>query len=228
MDEGYDNDVTATRTAAAPTADGPAEDPSGSGAALRRRRGPALEAAILESAWAELSEAGYAGFSVEAVAARARTGKASIYRRWPTKQALVLDALCTQLPQPADCGISIDWPDSVTTREALMQVARVITEVMRSPAGDAMRAVKCEAVVDPELARQIDIQFQTPRREVLMQLLRRGVERGEVRPEAACRTVADVIPAVLTYRIVIQREPLGEDDLTAIITQIFLPLVEAR
>ena len=85
---------------------------------------------------------------------------------------------------------------------------------MRSPAGDAMRAIKCEAVADPELARQIDDPFQTPRREALIALLRRGVERGEVRPEAACRTVADVLPAVLTYRIVIQREPLSEDDVT--------------
>ncbi len=220
MDEGYDNDMTATRTCAGQ----PSTPPSGQ----QRRRGPALEGAILESAWAELSNAGYASFSVEAVAARARTGKASIYRRWPTKQALVLDALCTQLPQPADCGISLDWPDTVTTREALLQVARIITGLMCSPAGDAMRAIKCEAVVDPELARQIDVQFQTPRREALIELLRRGVRRGEVRPEAACRTVADVIPAVLTYRIVIQREPLGEDDLTTIMEQIFLPLIEAR
>ena len=52
----------------------------------QRKRGAALEDAILEAAYAELSEVGYSAFSVEGVAARARTGKASIYRRWPTKQ----------------------------------------------------------------------------------------------------------------------------------------------
>ena len=67
---------------------------------VRRRRGAALEDAILAAAYVELATVGYGAFSVEAVAARARTGKASIYRRWPTKQELVLDALLQALPTP--------------------------------------------------------------------------------------------------------------------------------
>src|SRR5436305_6813839 len=105
------------------------------GAALRRR-GAALEDAIRAAAFAELSEVGYTTFSVEAVAARARTGKASIYRRWPTKQELVMEALIAVLPTPAECGVDMEFDGSVTTVEALYRVARAIGDVISSPSGD--------------------------------------------------------------------------------------------
>jgi AcrR family transcriptional regulator len=194
----------------------------------QRRRGSALEDAIRAAAYAELSEVGYTAFSVENVAARARTGKASIYRRWPTKQLLILDTLCAQLPTPESCGITLDVDDSVTTVEALRMIAQAIASVITSPAGDAMRAIKCEAMADPTLARLIDDRFQAPRRASLLALLQRGVERGEVRPGAATPLVADVLPAVLTHRVILQREPLTGADITAIIDQVLIPLVEVR
>jgi len=193
-----------------------------------RKRGAALEGAILEAAFAELSEVGYIAFTVEGVAARARSGKASIYRRWPTKQELVMDALLERLPTPEQCGFVAQIDDSVTTLDALHGVARAIASVLTSPAGDAMRAIKCEAMADPELARLIDDRFQAPRRAFLLGLLRRGVERGEVRPDAATPLVADVLPAVLTHRVIMQREPLRERDVEAIMKQVFIPLIEVR
>jgi AcrR family transcriptional regulator len=197
-------------------------------AAVQRKRGAALEDAIHAAAFAELSEVGYTAFSVEGVAARARTGKASIYRRWPTKQELVMDVLSVQLPSAEDCGISAEIDESLTTIEALHAVARAIAAVITSPAGDAIRAIKCEALGDPELAALVDARFQAPRRAALLGLLHRGIERGEVRPGAATPLVADVLPAVLTHRVIMQREPLTEVDITAIIDQIFIPLIEVR
>src|SRR5580693_5435053 len=58
-----------------------------------RRRGPELESALLEAAWNELVEVGFAGLTMESVAARARTGVAVLYRRWANKDELVLAAL---------------------------------------------------------------------------------------------------------------------------------------
>jgi AcrR family transcriptional regulator len=191
-----------------------------------RRRGAALEDAILDAAHAELTEAGYTAFSVEAVAARAHTGKASIYRRWPTKQELVMDALCAHMPTVEDCGLRPVLPDSVTTIDALHIVARKITSVMSGPAGDAMRAVKCEAVTDAELARAIDERFQAPRRAALLALLERGVARGEVRPDAATPLVADVLPAVLTHRVILLREPVTEAIITEIVDRVIIPLIQ--
>jgi AcrR family transcriptional regulator len=192
----------------------------------QRRRGAALQDAILVAAYDELTEVGYTSFSVEGVAARARTGKASIYRRWPSKQELVMDAVETLLPTPEQCGITATaWDDDTTTADALRQIARTIGSVLSSPAGNVMRAIKCEAFSDPELARSIDERFQAPRRAAMLDLLRRGVERGEVRPEAVTELVADVLPAVLTHRIVLQREEVSERDITDIIEKIISPLV---
>ena len=194
-------------------------------AVVQRRRGAALEDAIRAAAYAELSEVGYLAFSVEAVAERARTGKASIYRRWPTKQELVLDSLCSALPTPSMCGLEMELTDDVSTIDALRQMARAIASIMSSPAGDAMRAVKCEAFSDPELARTVDERFQAPRRAALIALLQRGVERGEVRPEAATELVADVLPAMLAHRVILMRESVTEQDIMSIIDEIVIPLV---
>lgn len=193
-----------------------------------RKRGVALEEAILEAAYAELASSGYVAFTVEGVAARAKTGKASIYRRWPTKQLLVLDTLLMHLPSPEDCGIVPDLADDVTTIDALRNVARVIAGVLASPAGVAMRAIKCEAATDPELARVIDDRFQGPRREALLSVLRRGVARGEVRAEAVTPLIADVLPSVLTHRFVFQGEPVTEAVVTEIIDEILVPLLTPR
>jgi AcrR family transcriptional regulator len=193
-----------------------------------RKRGAALEDAILSASFEELTEVGYTSFSIEGVAARARTGKASIYRRWPTKHKLLLDTLEAYLPTPQQCGVGNPIPDGVTTVEALRTVARIITDVLNSPAGDAMRAIKCEAAVDVDLARAVDDIFQAPRRAALLELLERGVERGEVRPDAVTPLVADVLPAVLFHQIVLRREPVTEHDVRQIIDQVLIPLVEAR
>ncbi len=216
MDEGCDNEMTSVSVEPVPTA------------ACQRKRGAALADAILEAAYNELSEVGYTAFSVEGVAARARTGKASIYRRWPTKQGLVMDALCQRLPTPAECGLELHLSDSVTTVAALRVLARRITSTLTGPAGDAMRAIKCEAVTDPELDRAVDDRFQAPRRAAMLALLERGVARGEVRPDAVTPIVADVLPAILTHRIVMQREPVTERVITAVMDQVLIPLIEPR
>jgi AcrR family transcriptional regulator len=215
MTEGYDNTVTATH-------DRPAASPAPAG---RRRRGAALEAAIRRAAFDELAEVGYLAFSVENVAARAGTGKASIYRRFPSKQELIMDAVTTELPMPPEATV---LDDSVTTVDALLAIGQSIGETMNSPAGDAIKAIKFESLADPGLAALVDERFQAPRRAGLLALLRRGVERGEVRPDAATQIVADVLPAVLIHRVVMLDQPVRPADVRAVIEQVVIPLVESR
>jgi AcrR family transcriptional regulator len=197
-------------------------------ASVRRKRGAELEDAILDAAFEELSEVGYTVFTVEGVAARAHTGKASIYRRWPTKAELACEALVRRIPTPSECGIAPNVPDEVTTVDALRGIARAITRILKSPTGDVMRSVKCEAAADPTLARLIDDNFQAPRRAAMLALLRRGVERGEVRPEAVTPLVADVLPALLTHRLILSREPVGEATIAEIVEQVLIPLISVR
>lgn len=106
-----------------------------------RRRGAVLEDAIVEAVFAELSEVGYAAFTIESVAARAQTGKASIYRRWPTKQDLVLTAFCHRFGSPE--SFIDDTMADATTRDIFVAIGRRIIDVCES-AGEAIRAVACE------------------------------------------------------------------------------------
>src|SRR3954469_23116881 len=110
-----------------------------------RGRGDVLLEAIHAAVLEELATSGYSGLSIERVAERARTGNASIYRRWPTPLDLVLDTLDFAMPA-AD-----DPPDTGNVRDDLLEVLRRIAATLNSRVGDAARACMVNAGVDDEL-----------------------------------------------------------------------------
>src|SRR5690242_4950865 len=116
-------------TAAPPNLDELETESCAEHAIRHRRRGPALERAIHEAVLAELSEIGYAGLTIESVASRARTGKASIYRRWPTKQQLVMDAFCASFGETLDL-LDGSLAASVTTRDALVHIGQKMAKIV--------------------------------------------------------------------------------------------------
>ncbi|WP_162795308.1 TetR/AcrR family transcriptional regulator, partial [Nonomuraea lactucae] len=97
---------------------------------LPRRRGEALNAAIFQATLDELAETGYARLTMERVAERAGAGKASLYRRWPTRLELVMDAVYEVLPDPAST------PDTGTLRGDVLAALRGAAEVLAGPAGE--------------------------------------------------------------------------------------------
>ncbi len=194
--------------------------------ARQRKRGAELQDAIHDAVFAELADVGYAGFTVEAVAARAKTGKASIYRRWGTKADLVVDAFLARFGGPGDILEELRSDPGATTRELLVRLATRIWAASEA-AGEVMRAVACEATRDPDLASAVDQKVHGPKREAFVELLRRGVERGEVRPDAACALYADILPAMLTYRMVLNNQPVTEQDAVEIVDHVVLPLIAA-
>lgn len=194
--------------------------------ARQRRRGAALEDAIHDAVFAELAAVGYAGFTVEAVATRAKTGKASIYRRWGTKADLVVDAFLARFGGPGDILDELRADPTATTRDLLVRLATRIWEVSDA-AGEVMRAVACEATRDPDLASAVDQKVHCPKRAAFVELLHRGVERGEVRSDAACVLYADILPAMLTYRMVLNNQPVTEQDAVEIVDHVVLPLIAA-
>ena len=124
-----------------------------------RRRGDALLDAIYAAVMEELAEVGYPALSIERVADRARTGKASIYRRWPTRLELVLAAIDHVMP-PYD-----DIPDTGDVREDLLVVLRRIASIMGSRAGAAAKA--CVDGTDDELARAVRERLLPPRKAMM-------------------------------------------------------------
>ncbi|MFC1434643.1 TetR/AcrR family transcriptional regulator [Streptacidiphilus sp. N1-3] len=187
-----------------------------------RRRGKVLEQAIFQATLDELVSTGYARLSMEAVAAGARTGKAAIYRRWPSKQELVLDTLRATLPEPGPA------PDTGSLRGDLLELVNRTRAAMLSLPGCAGRVIMGE--LDHERAAPfVGLMHQrviAPSSSLTREVLIRGVVRGEVRADAMNPMVVDLIPAVMMYRAKTQGPP-SEAEAAELVDQVLLPTVRA-
>jgi hypothetical protein len=92
-------------------------------------------------------------------------------------------------------------------------------------AGEVIRAVACEATRDPDLAAAVEQKVHRTKHAAFVELLRRGVDRGEVRPEAARGVYADVLPAMLTYQMVLNNQPGTRRDAIEIVDHVVMPLI---
>jgi AcrR family transcriptional regulator len=192
--------------------------------ARQRKRGAALEDAIHDAVFAELADVGYAAFTIESVAARAQTGKASIYRRWDTKADLVIDAFVVRFGGPDEMLSEVLADTGATTRDLLVRLATRIWQ-MSDEAAEVIRAVACEATRDPDLAAAVEQKVHRPKLAAFIGLLQRGADRGEVRPAAVCNLYADILPAQLMYRMVLNNEPVTEQDAVEIVDHLVMPLI---
>ncbi|MFG2502000.1 TetR/AcrR family transcriptional regulator [Streptomyces sp. NPDC048441] len=186
-----------------------------------RRRGPVLERAILEAALEQLSTVGWNGLTMEGVAAGAQTGKAAVYRRWPSKEDLVVDALQAGLPKLDSA------PDCGGVREDLLQLCRQMREAMFSRPGFALRAVlhECDTRTAERFHGVIFEGVVGPSVELIKDVIGRGVERGEVRAEAIDPYVCDVIPAMMMYRSKVCGSEWGDEEFADLIDQVMVPLL---
>ncbi|MFV0133231.1 TetR/AcrR family transcriptional regulator [Streptomyces sp. HMX87] len=186
-----------------------------------RRRGAVLERAILDAALEQLGTVGWKGLTMEGVAAGAQTGKAAVYRRWPSKEDLVADALRAGLP-------SFDTvPDRGTVREDLLELCRRARDAMYSRPGFAFRSVihECDNLQAERFHGVIFEGVVEPTIHMLREVITRGIERGEVRPDAANGYVFDAIPAMMMYRSKVCASEWVDRDLEEMIDQLMVPLL---
>ncbi|MFH8792055.1 TetR/AcrR family transcriptional regulator [Streptomyces sp. NPDC017941] len=190
-------------------------------AASSRRRGLVLERAILDSALDQLSTVGWSGLTMEGVAAGAQTGKAAVYRRWPSKQDLVVDALRAGLPKPEDV------PDCGSVREDLLRMCRQMRSAMTSRTGYALMAVihECDTATAKRFQEVIVASVIEPSVELIRQVMRRGIERGEVRSAATDEFVCDVIPAMMMYRSKVCASEWSDEEFIRLIDQVVMPML---
>ncbi|MEY9848604.1 TetR/AcrR family transcriptional regulator [Streptacidiphilus sp. MAP5-3] len=188
---------------------------------VARRRGQALEQAIFTATLEQLVASGYARFSMEAVATAAQTGKASLYRRWGSKEDLVLEALGCSLPLLGDA------PDTGSLRGDLLAVLERLRAAMSSRPGCAARAVISE--LDHERAAAlmglVQQRILTPARGLLLAALRAADGRGEIRPGAVTPMVLDVVPAMMLYRAKTGQGRFTEEEAVALVDEVLLPLL---
>ncbi len=202
------------------TTDTPPRPPEGT-RAPGRPRDERNDRAILTAALAILQKEGYRGLTIEGVAARAGVGRPTIYRRWPSKPALVVAALVhsTRLALPV--------PDTGTLRGDLIEVQRHQVELMNSPDNRRVTAgLIADLAVDPELGETYVKDYLAPRRAAVWQVLERGVARGEIRADADLAFAYDLLVGPLFMRTVVWGQRLADDaaEQTAdVILDVFAP-----
>jgi len=191
-----------------------------------RRRGAELVAAIQQAARDELAAVGYGAFRIESVAARAQTGKASIYRRWGDKQALVLDAIeCALPPAPGPDGIIAAIGSDAPTRDVLVGLLRRLAAGLADGRSDLFRAVIAACARDAALAELVDACVVRPRRQIMLGILERGVRRGEVRPGAVTDQVTEVGPAMIFHAVLTEGAPPPDDEVVSLVDNILMPIL---
>lgn len=180
-----------------------------------RRRGAELEETILAAAWDELAEVGYARLSMEGVAARARTGKQVLYRRWRNRAELVIAAVRQHRGSIAD-----QVPDTGSLRGDVLAVLGQMAQRRLDIGADTIHGLLSEI---PDL----DPAMFTIMRDVMVAVLGQAADRGDL-------TTADLPPRVVTlpidmlrYQLLLTRDPIEDNTLTEITDDVFLPLVHA-
>jgi AcrR family transcriptional regulator len=176
-----------------------------------RPRSASAEHAIRDAAVELLSERGIGGFSVEAVAARAGVAKTTIYRRWPTREDLIV-AVVSDLKGPANVA------PGQSLRGDLLHVLRQTARDNRSGRWTRlMTRLMVDAQEYPELVAEIWRQSIGPRRAYLLGILRRGVADGEIRPDADLELLADMLVMPVTSRVRLRPEPLSDAQLADVV-----------
>lgn len=185
-----------------------------------RRRGAGLEAAILEAAWGELTEVGYAALTMEGVAARAKTSRAVLYRRWPSRPELVVAALRhhTDFTSPEEF-------DSGTLRGDMLALLRHMSTRVGEVAGVLSFLLSAsfeETGISPAMLRERAIAGEPS---ALDEMLRRAAARGEIGPGEVSRRIATLPVDLVRHELIMNQAPVPDADLIEIVDDIFLPLV---
>lgn len=167
------------------------------------RRNPETEQAILEAAEAIMAEQGIAGFSIEAVAKRARAGKPTIYKWWPGKTALLLDVYHRQKPA------SVHMDTGSVEDDVFAFLTGVFAHWGDTGAGQVFRFVIAEAQRDEAAAASL-AEYSAERRIQSGEIFRRGIERGELAADIDVGLCADMLAGFIWQRLLtgrIERDP---------------------
>ena len=206
----------------APTSSGRSSaPPHAEGERRSRRRGATLEGALLRAAWEELSAVGYANLTMEGVAVRAGTSKAVLYRRWPNRAELAVAAYRDHVRamHPDHMGSVADQiPDTGDLREDVMAVLRHLRRSSEEMSPDMLHGLLAELRTMPP-----DLMEVLPG--VMMTILRRAAERGEVDIERVTPRIAALPGDLQRHQFLVTGRPMSDDFLSEIVDEIFLPLV---
>ena len=187
---------------------------------LGRKRDHTRDPEILDAALAVLAESGYDAMTMDMVATRAKAGKATLYRRWPSKAELVIEAVACM--KQAQSSLS-EMPDTGTLRGDLVALIRPHSLEDSERKMQVMGGLVSMLSRDPGLAEAVNEAITEPRARLNRLLMERAIERGEIRADADLDTIAHIGPSMTAYRTLVQRKPVDRDFLIGIIDGVVLP-----
>ena len=169
-----------------------------------RPRDPKIQRAILKAAADLVLEIGFKPMSMDAVAARAGVGRMTIYRRWPNKAAIVMDAFVARV-DPGTLFIAENgYLDSIRLQ------MRSMAKVFRGRDGGLIRALLAEAQFDPELAAALRERWTMPRRRMAINYFEEGMRKGILRADLDPNAIIDILYAPIYYRLQMGTGPLSD------------------
>jgi AcrR family transcriptional regulator len=169
-----------------------------------RRRSDQSHQAILQASREVLEEVGYRALTIEAIAARAGVGKKTIYRWWPSKAAVVLEALTMH------AEVQVPFTDTGSLQGDLLTYFKLSFSGLQGKSATALSGLAAEAQLDPEFAQEFQRVFIVPRKQELVEFLQRGLQRGELAPDTNLEVLADLIYGAKWYRFLLYPAPLDE------------------
>ncbi len=180
-----------------------------------RPRSEAARQAILSTAERLFREGGFAAVSVDAIAAAAGVSKATVYRWWPNKAAVLLESVVGRMRPLAD------YAGAPTLREKfrrqLVDAARYLTGKDGAP----VIALIAAKQGDPQLAREFAERYAVPRRARLHAMVAESVRRGELRPVKDVDALIDMIYGPIYYRILVTGSPIDDAFIDTVVDRVF-------
>lgn len=164
-----------------------------------RPRGQPVTDAVLEATLAELATSGPAGLSVERVAQRADVHKTTVYRRWPTREALIAAAL-----EGLAVGVATRAPDTGSLRGDLLGLLGPVADLLARPEGRAVARAALTAPAEPHVAALAARRLEAPSAAAIEGLVARARARGEWRADAAPELVLPTLVGALLHRTLLE------------------------
>jgi AcrR family transcriptional regulator len=152
-------------------------------------------AAIFQAALDLVMEKGFRYLTIEEIAARAKVGKPTIYKYWPSKAAVVMDAFFDRV------GPGVAFRQNVSPLRSIHSQMRALADVFRGPYGELIRGLLGQAQFDPELARAFRARWTEPRREDGRRILEKAKLAGEIRSDADPEIAIDALWGGMYYRL---------------------------
>ncbi|MBU6533566.1 TetR/AcrR family transcriptional regulator [Streptomyces sp. NPDC057245] len=183
-----------------------------------RRRGSALEEAILDAAWAVLTERGFEGLTLEAVAKQANTSRPVLSRRWATPASLATAALARYVALNP-----VDVPDLGDAREELKLLLRRLSD--RAPHSLMRFVIDMREDLLAARSNIAGLREQIGERDLVQRILARGVQRGEIDLDRVTPRIVSLPIDLTVHEGLMTLEPVSDEAIREIVDDIFLPLV---